>query len=249
MTITVHNFVMLGKTVPEERRSDGREFVCSAGYVDDLGLIRIYPLARAGAPHRWSRNTVSLQRNPRDSRSESWQLAGDRTPEQHPVINLREFVQTGEVKQSARGQLVPDKYFVDSIAQANRERRSLALIRPQDLDLTWTAVDSQAPVDMQQLELLELPPRTDGKPTRIPRLRFRDQEGQHCLQLREWGVYELIRKNGLTYASSHAASALRLGDSSSLLIGNLNAHRTTWLVIGVLNLGASQPALFGLESA
>ena len=53
-------------------------------------------------------------------------------------------------------------------------------------------------VDMQQLELLELPPRTDGKPTRIPRLRFRDQEGQHCLQLREWGVYELIRKNGLT---------------------------------------------------
>ncbi len=62
------DFVMLGKTVPEPN-SDGRVFVCSAGVSPTLRqLVRVYPLARGGAPARWSVNAVKLERNPKDAR-------------------------------------------------------------------------------------------------------------------------------------------------------------------------------------
>jgi hypothetical protein len=51
--VILDDFVMLGTTVPEPN-SSGRVFVCSAGVSDeDRRLIRIYPLARRGAPKRW----------------------------------------------------------------------------------------------------------------------------------------------------------------------------------------------------
>ena len=128
---TLHNFVMLGTTVPEERRRDGRTFVCSAGYQAGHGLIRIYPLSMRGAPRRWSRNTVTVERNPEDSRAESWRLAGDRSPVGHPVINLREFTSWGSVSKSQRPDLVPDKYYVESIAQANDSECLGEMLRPR----------------------------------------------------------------------------------------------------------------------
>lgn len=240
--IVADEFIMLGKTVPDDR-ADGRHFVCSAGYQRDLGLIRIYPLSRHASPKRWSQTSVLLERNPKDNRKESWRLAVDRAPDQHAAANVRAFRTTGEVARNQRATLIPDCYFVDSVAQANSERRSLALLRPQSAEINWTAPDATKPLDVDQLELISMH-RPDGKPDRIPRLQFRDESGPHALQLRDWGMYELIRRYGLDYAGSHAADALHLSESSTLLIGNLNAHRTTWLVISVLNLGAAQPALF-----
>lgn len=246
--ITADDFVMLGKTVPEER-ADGRKFVCSAGYQRDLGLIRIYPLSREAAPRRWTESSVLLERNPQDSRKESWRLAVDRSPEAHATANTRAFRETGDVSTSRRTLLIPERWFVDSVAQANSERRSLALLRPRSAEVMWTVPDTTKQVDVDQMELISMV-RPDGKPDRIPRLQFRDESGDHALQLRDWGVYEFIRKRGLDYAGQHVASALHLTEASTLLIGNLNAHRTTWLVIGVLNLGAAQPALFAdLEQA
>mgnify|MGYP000887743063 FL=1 len=245
---TLHDFVMLGTTVPEQRRRDGRTFVCSAGYHEGHGLIRIYPLGMKGAPARWSRSSVTIERNPQDSRAESWRLADGRDPESHSVINLRSFTTWGTVRQTERSSVIPDRYFVESITQANDERRSLALIRPKDLNLIWTRPDARNPLDPDQLELLSVE-RPDGKPEKLPRLLFHDAAGEHCLQVREWGAHELIRKNSLDYATQHLRRALRISPNSTLLIGNTAQHRTAWLVIGVLDLGVVQPALFGMEES
>jgi hypothetical protein len=246
--IAADGFVMLGKTKPEERRSDGRTFVCSAGWHPDLGLIRIYPLGVRDAPRRWDVCTVNLQRNPRDTRRESWQLAGNRHGAEHARINTQAFTITGKVPRQQRPNLLPDTCYADSIAHANDQRRSLALIRPRDAQVTWTRPDSRNPIDVHQLELFAA--ETGTAPSRVPRLAFADDDGDHLLQLRDWGVFELMRRNGEDYASRNTAQALHLGPASALLVGNLAQHRTAWLVIAVLNIAdATQLTIDDLGAA
>jgi hypothetical protein len=247
MTTTAHGFVMLGKTKPEERRSDGRTFVCSAGWQPDLGLIRVYPLAMHAAPRRWDICDVRLERNPRDSRRESWRLAGNRHGTEHRGINVEAFTTTGHVPRHQRDHLLPESCYADSIAHANDQRRSLALIRPRDAQVQWTNPDSRNPVDVHQLALFTA--ETGLTPKRIPRLGFADDDGEHLLQLRDWGVFELMRSRGEEYAAQNTAQALHLGPSSVLLVGNLAQHRTAWLVISVLNLGAAAQYAMDLGAA
>lgn len=241
--IRAHSVVMLGTTKPEAR-SDGREFVCSAAYQSDLGLIRIYPLARWHTPRRWSRHAVRLQRNSKDPRRESWQLAADRSIEHHPWINDDAFQWDGDpVDPKYRGDLIHDRYFHPSIQSANEKRVSLALIRPQSAEVIWTEPDRRDDLDMHQLELITPEDAGGVAPQAIPRLRFHDEGGEHRLQLRDWGVYELIRKRGIDYAVDNTAAALHLGPDSTLLVGNVLRHQTSWLVIAVLNLHTDQLSL------
>lgn len=239
MSTTMHGLVILGKTRPEERRTDGRTFVCSAGWHPDHGLIRIYPLAMQGAPPDWSVCDVALERNPKDSRPESWRIAGNREGAEHYRIN-QAFRITGTVPKSDRPGIIGG-LGAASIAEANERRRSLALIRPRDARIEWTEPDRRDAVDMQQLALFEV--ETGRKFDRIPRLVFTDPGGEHHLQLREWGLFELIRNRGLDYAAVHATAAVRLGPESTLLVGNMANRRTVWLVIKVLNVATAQLAL------
>jgi hypothetical protein len=231
----LEDFVMLGKTVPEPS-SDGRVFVCSAGVSAEYRrLVRIYPLARRSAPPRWSVSRVPLERNPKDSRIESFKLAGDRAIGAHDQINER-FEVAGKVTPRERIKLL-SPYAINSIAEANAKRMSLAIVHPDAFDLTFDHNPSSP--DSPQMALFD-----DGieKPTAgarrfpfIPRLRFRDECGWHALMLRDWGCYEFMRKNEEPYYRQNMAKALHLDPDSSLLIGNLNNQRTAWLVISVLN--------------
>lgn len=245
------DFVMLGTTVPEPT-SDNRVFVCSAGYSATMrSLIRVYPLARFGAPTRWSVNTVKLDRNPKDWRNESFQLAGDRRPGVHQHIN-RVFDATDVVPPGARAPLLR-KCVVASIAEANDRRLSLAVVHADAMELEFE--HNAASPDSPQMALFDLPGQQQTSGARrfpyIPRLRFRDEAGPHRLMLRDWGVYELMRKhNNLTDMSDaqrrrYVGEALHLDPSCSLLIGNLNNQRNAWLVISVLRGLREQPSLFG----
>ena len=239
--ITLDDFVMLGKTVPEPN-SDGRVFVCSAGVSATMrGLIRVYPLARYGAPKRWSVNTVALERNPKDSRPESFRLAGDRAAGAHDDINAT--IQTGDdYPKQGRAELLKP-YQVDSIKEANARRLSLAVLHPDALELTFD-YNPDSP-DSPQLALFDLEPRPTQGAKRfayIPRLRFSDSLGDHHLMLRDWGCYEFMRKNG-DHRRGDLATGLHL-DGASLLIGNFNQHRTSWLVISVLRGLRPEPSLF-----
>lgn len=238
MTITLHDFVMLGTTVPEPSKKDERVYVCSAGWHPDFGLIRIYPLARRAVPRRWSKSTVRVERNPQDSRRESWRIAGDR---HDPNIN-EAFVQTGQVSRADRMDLSEwcrTKHVPTSIAEANDLKASLALVTPDAIDVELEHnIDSP---DSPQLRLFDSPtaPPTSGAKRfpYVPRLRFHDTS-DHRLMLRDWGAYEWMRK--YPGREAEVAKALHLGPTSALLVGNLNSHRRAWVVISVLNVAVQQ---------
>lgn len=256
--LTIDDFVMLGETVPEPR-SDGRVWVCSAGYSPTLrSLVRVYPLARRDAPRRWSISTVCLVRNQSDSRAESYQLAGDRRPGHHDSINAA-FHVTGEVPRDDRGDLLK-RCVLPSIAEANRrvagygkDRTSLAVIEPEAVELEFE--HNERSPESPQGALFELPagasiPAGAKRFPYLPKLWFRDQDGEHRLSLREWGTFELMRKQrDLAYMSAgqrrrFVADALHLGPDSSLLVGNQANARNAWLVIAILNgLRNPQPSL------
>lgn len=245
--ITIDDFVMLGKTVPEPC-SDGRVFVCSAGVSATMrGLIRIYPLARRAAPPRWSTSTITLERNSKDNRPESFKLAADRSVTEHDHIN--DAFQIG-ADHPARGRadlLAPPA--VDSIREANTRRLSLAVLHPDTLELTFD-FNPDSP-DSPELTLFDVAPRpTEGAKrfAYIPRLRFRDVDGWHHLMLRDWGCYEFMRKNG-DARRQELKGALHLDGSCSLLIGNFNRHRTSWLVISVLRGLRADQGLFATPSS
>ena len=248
--LTIDDFVMLGKTVPEPN-SDGRVFVCSAGYSPTLrSLIRIYPLAMRSAPPSWSVNTVRLERNDKDTRAESFSLAGDRAPGQHDLINC-EFVTAGAVLPDRRAALFHKSAYAASIDEANRQRRSLAIVHAESMAVEFE-YNPDSP-DSPQLALFDVAPRPTLGAKRfpfIPRLRFKDVDGEHLLMLRDWGVFELMRKhNNLadmteTERRRYLAGALHLDSSCSLLVGNFNRHYTAWLVIAVLHGLRSAPSLF-----
>ncbi len=246
--ITVHDFVMLGKTVPEPTRRDGRVFVCSAGVSDTLrSLVRVYPLARRNTPARWSVSAVKLIRNPGDSRRESFKLEGDRKPGAHERINNSFFV-TGSVPPAARADLL-SKYVVGSIPEANAKKLSLAIIHPGEVELTFEH-NPESP-DSPALTLFDLEPRpTEGAKrfAYIPRLRFKDADRTNHLMLRDWGCYEFMRKQG-NHKRFDMASALHLDESCSLLVGNFLQHQTSWLVISVLRGLRPAEGLFDAQVA
>jgi hypothetical protein len=244
--VILDDFVMLGTTVPEPN-SDGRVFVCSAGYSAEMrGLIRIYPLARRNIPRRWQVYRVPVELNPRDSRPESYRVAGDRTPDGHERIN-QQFTEVGGTSRALRSALLR-KTFIGSIKEANERRLSLALIAPSQMrlhfDLNPTSPDSP------QLALFDGPEAPSAGAARfpyIPRIEFRDDLGWHNLMLRDWGCYELMRKH--PERREDMAAFLHLTPSSCLLVGNLNQHRTSWLVISVLNGLREAEGLFDLEQS
>ncbi len=243
---------MLGTTVPEPR-SDGRVFVCSAGVSEPLGqLLRIYPLARHNIPHRWNTYEVALQRPDRghDSRYESWQVAGDQTPGVHAAINDRFKTTERAVPREARLKLL-ERFEVSSIREASARRCSLAILRPKKgMDVEWEhKPDDPASPQLGLFGDQEVFPKDSARFDWIPRLRFDDSETTYRLMIRDWGCFELMRKNGAEYARDNLRGALHIADDPVLLVGNINNQRNAWLVISVLNGVVGQQSLFGLDMA
>jgi hypothetical protein len=240
--IRADGFVMLGKTVPEpSRRQPDRTYVCSAGWQPDLGLIRIYPLGVAGAPPRWSTSSVHLERNPEDSRAESWRLPGDR---RNPRIN-NAFEQAGTLHPAQRPHLLPElgRWTVGSIGEANERRMSLAVIHPEHIQLRLDIAAGSA--DSPQLSLFDVAAPPGRRFDTIPRLVFPGGHNGGML-MRDWGCFEWMRKHPGNAAA--LTDALHLSPATVLLIGNLANHRNTWIVISALNIAQPQGALpLGLD--
>jgi len=241
----LEDFVMLGTTVPEPN-SDGRVFVCSAGVSSEYRkLIRIYPLARRNAPHRWGQYRIRLERNPKDARDESFQVAGDRRPGAHERINeqfeeVRKKVPAGEMTKCL------SRHITGSIREANAKRISLAIIQPDAMEVAFEA--NPASVESPQMVLfdegLDRPAAGARRFAWMPRINFHDECGWWNLMLRDWGAFELQRKHGEAYFRDNLTEALHLKPDSSLLIGNMNNQRNAWLVISVLNNIREAPTLF-----
>jgi hypothetical protein len=249
--VIVEDFVMLGKTVPE-CSSDGRMFVCSAGVSLELRqLIRIYPLARQQCPKRWSVARAPLERNPKDSRGESWKIRGDRSPGSHARINQAIELLARSVSADEKKRIV-ELGTVRSIREANERRLSLAFVFPRSLPrLRFEAGDTaeMAPTPDMFGRVPDAP--VSQRFGWHPRLEFDDADGDHNLMLRDWGCYEFLRKQG-DGRRFELEDALSLEGAPPLFVGNLNRFRASWLIISVLSgacfarpeIADRQPSLF-----
>lgn len=231
------DFTMLGKTAPERPRNpaDKRRFVCSAGIDPSVGLVRIYPLSTTDAPARWSRNEIRVTRNPKDNRHESFQIDGDRDPDNHDAIN-RMFRTVGTSK-AAELRTAIERNTVTSITKLNVDRKSLAFVPVPANTATLEWREDQRHPDHPQIALdVDVPGENavGEKAERsafTPVLHFRLEDGPHNLTIRDWGAYEYMRKG---HDRDGLYKALDLHLDRLLLIGNHNRHRNSWLVISVL---------------
>lgn len=223
----IHDFVMLGKTVPEPN-SKKLIYVCSAGVSPSSGgLLRLYPLSVLDCPRKWQQCRIDLSGKRSDNRRET------------RTLGPAGYVETGLIGKADRAALLAP-YVVGSIAEANERRMSLALIRPRSWEFH---LDCNPGERAPHREIFgPVPPKARERFDFTPRLHFTDSVGTHRLQVREWGLFELMRKHETKIAAmtqdqqaSWIFGSLSMTERSLLFVGNFAQFRNSWLIISVLN--------------
>ena len=226
----VEDFILLGRTVPEKSKKYDTT-VCAAGYSKELNqLMRVYPLPPTLPTFR-SRTvfSIALERNNLDSRMESWTLK-NRSAES--IKNS--FMTIGSE------QLVNylEKHRSESIQELNKKKRSLGVLKISDFKVvlkTRKQVRNQFQMELFDDFQESCSFKTAGDYFLAPYLDFSDSS-RHSLQIREWGVYELLRKydsDRRMITANDIGAALNLKPSKDLylLVGNMAHARNTWLII------------------
>ncbi|MDH5483322.1 MAG: hypothetical protein OEY22_10690 [Candidatus Bathyarchaeota archaeon] len=234
-SFAVDDFIVLGRGCPE-RVKNGRVTVCVAGYSGKHGFMRVYP-TRVGMPLRqWSIVKVPLERNPQDTRKESWKIQGSKGEWQ----KLDEKIQViGELERQHRINLIAN--LADKCANVlNEEKRSLGIVKPI---IEKCYLSEQADFDTSiQLTLLGIPqPKVKEQYPFIPRIKYRCSgcmaRVSHDQQVLEWGFYEWIRKNP-NKADEVWQNALIFSPKHEIffLVGNMFRYRNIFLIVSVLRL-------------
>lgn len=232
-TTIIKSFVMLGKTVPEPTSERQDQYVCSAGWAPDHGLVRLYPFTMQRTPKRWETWDITAERHPgnKDSRPETWK----------PVSGADHEVKAD--KAALRRAL--EEYEVSGMTEANERRMSLAVVRPVDAVYALaTGGIRDEPTYPRLTDETGQALKAKERFPYYPRMRFSTVDGRpHDVQYREWGMWELLRKNhekiigmGEEERVPYISRAEPIKDTTLLLIGNYARFRNTWLVIAALNL-------------
>lgn len=245
MTLVIEDLIVLGRACPESIK-DGRVTVCLGGYSPTLGFIRVYPTRTDMPCGRWDIVRVEVERDDRDTREESWKIAGSRG----------EWESLGD-KVEVTGVFPRDKWrglvgnLVDGCVQdINEAHRSLGIVKP-DIEQRYFCENPQYGQTFQQV----LPGM--GESTKVkrdfplePRVKYRcsvcRNKNPHDQKVLEWGFYEWIRKHPDDPEQVWENAML---DSSHhdiyFLVGNQFKYRTSFLVISILRVptGPIQPPL------
>jgi len=230
----LEDFVMLGRTVPEQSKQHGL-VACSAGYSRELnGFVRIYPLRTRERIPRWSKLQVPVIKPSKDSRVESYRL-NDEKIDQKIIL--------GDVDKNSEFEYLKS-LSSPSIQKLNQDRKSLGIIVPDVHSFNFSEL---APSEETQIPLFE--EEADLRKM-IPRVRFSDEGGSHHLQIRDWGCFEYLRK--FPEKPENLWDNLRFTDPNYehiFFVGNMNSHRNTWLIISVISKKKNpQGDLFGGQS-
>jgi hypothetical protein len=169
------------------------------------------------------RCTLDLIRNEKDSRFESWKLEDSEKSITDVLPPPKTLQADTEIYRILK------KHETDSIKLLNNQKRSIGVIRTYLAGNMRSVESEQLP---QQKELFEdVNHSFDFQSTCTPYLRFTDFAGRHELQVREWGVWEFLRKNPSNPIEVFDAMNIRKNPLSYILIGNMLSHRNNWLVI------------------
>ena len=261
-TMRVEDFVVLGRTVPEDSRKYGQK-VCMAGYSPSNNqFLRVYPLlVPVGKSHNANgfraRHTyvLDLKRNPSDSRTESWRVS----EEQKPTTTVWE---TAKEIQPDKLRAWLEKRIVPSIRSLDDCRMSIGVLRVAAGRWQGVTVPRESQIDSEPhrtlFDDLDDQAQLSGDANLIskvkfaPYIHFADGCGDHKLQVREWGAYLLLAKDEYVDRPQMlwGASGYRTGRDLYLVIGNMMNHRKNWLIIKTFEVDApdTSPSLLdGIE--
>ncbi|PIY89113.1 MAG: hypothetical protein COY74_06740 [Nitrosopumilales archaeon CG_4_10_14_0_8_um_filter_34_8] len=239
--ITMDDFVVLGEAVPDEMK-DGRKTICTAGYSQKYGLVRIYPVPPNAHLKRWQLIEVPLERNPKDTRNESWKIQGSKDEYYKLSGKITIHDQLTRPKWVSLVNELNAKYGVDCVSDLNDEKLSLGLIQPKSFTPRF---EERKTYDSQiQMDLLNPDPFLTVHNYKLqPRITYRcsncKTKEPHDQQILEWGVYEWLRKNkdaGIDKINE-VWKNMHIGESgyhNSFLVGNMAIHRTSFMIISML---------------
>ena len=192
--IIIDDMIVLGKGSPD-RMKDRRLSICTGGYSHKLGFIRLYPTKRDSPLKRWSIIQVPVERNPRDTRPESWKIQGSK----REWSRLSEKIEVkGELKRRDRLNLIGN--LVDNCTETIKEEgRSLGIIKPEIKKTFFVERDKYDP-EIQTTLLDGYGVMVKANYPYQPRIEYtcsdcRIKGEQHNKQIIEWGIYEWMRKN------------------------------------------------------
>jgi hypothetical protein len=255
-TMHVEDFVVLGRTVPEESRKFGQR-ICMAGFSRiNNQFLRVYPLMvpvgaaadKNGFRARYT-YTLDLRRNDNDSRTESWRLADDQRPTPTP------WDRAVECPKARLLEWLEDR-CVPSIRTLNDCRMSLGVLRLNATQRECVCIERGAAnqtehhaslFDDLEVQAAEVPSSLLVDRIRhAPYFRFEDAGGAHQLQVREWGAYMLLAQE--KYADNPdtlwSANGYRRDRDLFVVVGNMNNHRNNWLIIKTFEISPETPGLF-----
>lgn len=238
----VDDLVMLGNSVPEEI-SDYRKTVCTVGYSPKHGLMRVYPVPPYALMRRWDVVEVQLEKNPADTRGESWKLTGSKAEWDRLDSKI---VRRGALSRKQRISLLGElfeKFGVDCVKDLNDKRISLGLIRPTVLGRRFENRKNYQP--QVQITLSSEEPFLTGHNYEFqPRIQYRcsgcKSKTSHDQQLLEWGIYEWMRKHPDN--KEQVWANMNIDDPAyekMFLVGNMARHRSSFMIVSVFRYKVS----------
>lgn len=232
--IIIDDLIILGRAAPDEIK-DGRTTICVGGYSHSLGFIRIYPTKTDTPIKRWDVVKLPVERNPKDTRKESWKIKGSKNEWNH----LSEKIEVVDRIEDRKKRAILIGNLVDNcIKKINEEKRSLGIIKPDILEFYFSE-RSDVSKNIQSKLLTDKLIRTKKNYPIQPRLNYECEKcknkNPHDQQLLEWGAYEWIRKNPMKPEQLWENYRLENDEYETyFLVGNQALHRTSFLVISII---------------
>lgn len=231
--IHLTDIICLGLAVPEQIK-DGRKTVCMAAYHADLGLIRIYPCRADMGLNRWQRFSAYVERNPQDTRYESFKFYNSRDGWDSLSVSSQGIVSRDERL------ILLDKLKTTCISDINIARLSLGIIKPVDiLSVLYDRNPLYTKPKQYPIALVKSDEwvTTKSDYSLQPRIHYRCHPNckGHNQTILEWGAFEWIRKNpGNEYQIIENWKLTDPQYEHFLLVGNQAQHRNSFLVINVI---------------
>ena len=232
----IDDLIVLGNSCPDII-SDQRVTVCTVGYSAKYGLVRIYPVPPYSNMKRWNAVEVPLERNPQDTRMESWKIQGSKG--EWSKIG-RKIKLTGTVNEDMRRILVDDlhkQFGVGCVEDLNDKKVSLGMIKPQILSYSLNQRDDYEASAQTQLGRVTPFLTIKNYPLK-PMVQYRcpncKTKSPHNQQVVEWGVFEWMRQH--PKEPEKVWENLHLTEPNydrSFLVGNMALYRNSFMVISI----------------
>lgn len=238
----IDDLIVLGRAVPEIRpRGGGSKGVCLAGFSKTYGFVRIDPVRPDTDVHRWDVIRVEVERKPRDTRHESWQVLGIKSGWES-VNDHVEKIGSIKNRQGDKKALL-ESNLSTCVKAVSDNGDSLCLIKPIEIQrLEW----DENPQHGQPHQTMLIPHVNEewvytkaDFPT-VPRIAYVcpdciNKQGYHDQVYIGWDAYEFLRKN--PYHPEYFWRNMQFNNTEYehyFLVGNQSIHRNSYMIIGII---------------